>query len=119
MRWRVYMLAMDRHVVILALGFSFIVQQIWKISRENKDIDLLTQKVMVAIVYCEEITNEKLSSFIANEDELVDFHEIQDHLISEYEATTSHLMKKRKNATNGKWKSDESRKHEKSQVRAK
>ncbi|KAL2516350.1 Protein ROOT HAIR DEFECTIVE 3 [Forsythia ovata] len=61
-------LAGDRRAVVPASGFSFSAQQIWKIIKENKDLDLPAHKVMVATVRCEEIANEKFSSFIANEE---------------------------------------------------
>ncbi|CAK9174489.1 unnamed protein product [Ilex paraguariensis] len=60
-------LAGDRRGVVPASGFSFSSQQIWKVIKENKDLDLPAHKVMVATVRCEEIGNEKLSSFVANE----------------------------------------------------
>ncbi|GFZ04266.1 root hair defective 3 GTP-binding protein [Actinidia rufa] len=61
-------LAGDRRGVVPASGFSFSAQQIWKIIKENKDLDLPAHKVMVATVRCEEIANEKLASFVANEE---------------------------------------------------
>ncbi|KAG2728813.1 hypothetical protein I3760_01G221700 [Carya illinoinensis] len=61
-------LAGDRRGVVPASGFSFSAQQIWKVIKENKDLDLPAHKVMVATVRCEEIAHEKYSSFIANED---------------------------------------------------
>ncbi|KAK9282342.1 hypothetical protein L1049_005258 [Liquidambar formosana] len=61
-------LAGDRRTVVPASGFSFSAQQIWKIIRENKDLDLPAHKVMVATVRCEEIANEKFSGFATNED---------------------------------------------------
>ncbi|CAA7402921.1 unnamed protein product [Spirodela intermedia] len=60
-------LAGDRRGVVPASGFSFSVQQIWKIIKENKDLDLPAHKIMVATVRCEEIANEKLASFTADE----------------------------------------------------
>ncbi|PWA80944.1 protein ROOT HAIR DEFECTIVE 3 [Artemisia annua] len=60
-------LAGDRRGVVPASGFSFSAQQIWKVIKENKDLDLPAHKVMVATVRCEEIANEKYSSFVANE----------------------------------------------------
>ncbi|PHT68244.1 hypothetical protein T459_27731 [Capsicum annuum] len=45
-------------------------QQIWKIIKENKDLDLPAHKVMVATVRCEEIANEKYVSFTENEGQL-------------------------------------------------
>ncbi|XP_077212329.1 protein ROOT HAIR DEFECTIVE 3-like [Tasmannia lanceolata] len=64
-------LAGDRRGVVPASGFSFSAQEIWKIIKENKDLDLPAHKVMVATVRCEEIANEKLSHFTANEDWLL------------------------------------------------
>ncbi|XP_027334316.1 protein ROOT HAIR DEFECTIVE 3 isoform X2 [Abrus precatorius] len=61
-------LAGDRRGVVPASGFSFSSQQIWKIIKENKDLDLPAHKVMVATVRCEEIANEKYASFVANEE---------------------------------------------------
>ncbi|GFP89347.1 protein root hair defective 3 homolog 1 [Phtheirospermum japonicum] len=61
-------LAGDRRGVVPASGFSFSGQQIWKVIKENKDLDLPAHKVMVATVRCEEIANEKFSSFIENEE---------------------------------------------------
>ncbi|KAA8540291.1 hypothetical protein F0562_024146 [Nyssa sinensis] len=74
-------LAGDRRAVVPASGFSFSGQQIWKIIKENKDLDLPAHKVMVATVRCEEIANEKLASFVANEewcqlDEAVQSHPV-------------------------------------------
>ncbi|KAL1551659.1 protein ROOT HAIR DEFECTIVE 3 1-like [Salvia divinorum] len=59
-------LAGDRRGVVPASGFSFSAQQIWKVIKENKDLDLPAHKVMVATVRCEEIASEKLSSFTEN-----------------------------------------------------
>ncbi|GJS71269.1 root hair defective 3-like protein isoform X1 [Tanacetum coccineum] len=61
-------LAGDRRGVVPASGFSFSAQQIWEVIKENKDLDLPAHKVMVATVRCEEIANEKYSSFLKNED---------------------------------------------------
>ncbi|XP_007024515.2 PREDICTED: protein ROOT HAIR DEFECTIVE 3 [Theobroma cacao] len=60
-------LAGDRRGAVPASGFSFSAQQIWKVIKENKDLDLPAHKVMVATVRCEEIANEKYVSFMANE----------------------------------------------------
>ncbi|XP_042024021.1 protein ROOT HAIR DEFECTIVE 3 homolog 1-like [Salvia splendens] len=59
-------LAGDRRGVVPASGFSFSAQQIWKVIKENKDLDLPAHKVMVATVRCDEIANEKFSSFTEN-----------------------------------------------------
>ncbi|XP_021890234.1 protein ROOT HAIR DEFECTIVE 3-like [Carica papaya] len=61
-------LAGDRRGVVPASGFSFSAQQIWKVIKENKDLDLPAHKVMVATVRCEEIANEKYAFFTENED---------------------------------------------------
>ncbi|KAL6537484.1 Cell wall protein rhd3 [Orobanche minor] len=61
-------LAGDRRGVVPASGFSFSAQEIWRVIKENKDLDLPAHKVMVATVRCEEIANEKFASFIANEE---------------------------------------------------
>ncbi|XP_040385450.1 protein ROOT HAIR DEFECTIVE 3 homolog 1 [Oryza brachyantha] len=54
-------LAGDRRGVVPASGFLFSSQQIWKVIRENKDLDLPAHKVMVATVRCDEIAHEKFS----------------------------------------------------------
>ncbi|KAL9247293.1 hypothetical protein vseg_020738 [Gypsophila vaccaria] len=61
-------LAGDRRGVVPASGFSFSAQQIWKVIKENKDLDLPAHKVMVATVRCEEIANERCSDFTQNQD---------------------------------------------------
>ncbi|KAM7472585.1 hypothetical protein LguiA_010768 [Lonicera macranthoides] len=58
----------DGREVVPASGFSFSAQEIWKVIRENKDLNLPAHKVMVATVRCEEIANEKLNLLVANED---------------------------------------------------
>ncbi|XP_031745912.1 protein ROOT HAIR DEFECTIVE 3 homolog 2 isoform X2 [Cucumis sativus] len=60
-------LAGDRRGVIPASGFSFSAQQIWKVIKENKDLNLPAHKVMVASVRCEEIANEKFSRLTTDE----------------------------------------------------
>lgn len=60
-------LAGDRRGVVPASGFSFSAQQIWRVIKENKDLDLPAHKVMVATVRCEEIANEKLRRLSADE----------------------------------------------------
>ncbi|XP_047266124.1 protein ROOT HAIR DEFECTIVE 3 isoform X1 [Capsicum annuum] len=94
-------LAGDRRAVVPASGFSFSSQQIWKIIKENKDLDLPAHKVMVATVRCEEIANEKYVSFTENEEwrqleEAVNTHSVRgfgrklssilDVCLSEYDA---------------------------------
>uniref|UniRef100_A0A0D6QUT6 Protein ROOT HAIR DEFECTIVE 3 homolog n=2 Tax=Araucaria cunninghamii TaxID=56994 RepID=A0A0D6QUT6_ARACU len=60
-------LAGDRRAVVPASGFPFSTQQIWKIIKENKDLDLPAHKVMVATVRCEEIANEKIAKLKSDE----------------------------------------------------
>ncbi|ONI11569.1 hypothetical protein PRUPE_4G113800 [Prunus persica] len=61
-------LAGDRRGVVPATGFSFSAQQIWKVIKENKDLDLPAHKVMVATVRCEEIANQKSNQLVYDED---------------------------------------------------
>ncbi|XP_027088942.1 protein ROOT HAIR DEFECTIVE 3 homolog 2 isoform X1 [Coffea arabica] len=61
-------IAGDRRAVVPASGFSFSTRQIWKVIKENKDLDLPAHKVMVATVRCEEIANEKFSLLASDED---------------------------------------------------
>ncbi|WOK99173.1 protein ROOT HAIR DEFECTIVE 3 [Canna indica] len=61
-------LAGDRRGVVPASGFSFSAQQIWKVIKENRDLDLPAHKVMVATVRCEEIANEKIAHMAADEE---------------------------------------------------
>ncbi|CAL9062744.1 unnamed protein product, partial [Musa banksii] len=61
-------LAGDRQGVVPASGFSFSAQQIWKVIKENRDLDLPAHKVMVATVRCEEIANENLAHMSADEE---------------------------------------------------
>ncbi|EEF34971.1 Protein SEY1, putative [Ricinus communis] len=67
-------LAGDRRGVVPASGFSFSAQQMWKVIKENKDLDLPAHKVMVATVRCEEIANEKYANFTTNEE----WHQIEE-----------------------------------------
>ncbi|KAL9228546.1 hypothetical protein vseg_004113 [Gypsophila vaccaria] len=61
-------LAGDRRGVVPASGFSFSAQQIWKVIKENRDLDLPAHKVLVATVRCEEIANERFSDFTQNQE---------------------------------------------------
>ncbi|KAL8217358.1 hypothetical protein R6Q57_020731 [Mikania cordata] len=85
-------LAGDRRGVVPASGFSFSTQQIWKIIKENKDLDLPAHKVMVATVRCEEIANEKYSSFVSNEDWLELEEAVQSHLVPGFGKKLSSLL---------------------------
>jgi hypothetical protein len=60
-------LAGDRRAVVPGTGFPFSSHEIWKVIRENKDLDLPAHKVMVATVRCEEIANEKLHDLSIDE----------------------------------------------------
>ncbi|KAG6469468.1 hypothetical protein ZIOFF_074185 [Zingiber officinale] len=73
-------LAGDRRGVVPASGFSFSAQQIWKVIKDNKDLDLPAHKVMVATVRCEEIANEKFACFSTDEDWL-QLEEVVQHSI--------------------------------------
>jgi len=59
-------LAGDRRAVVPGTGFPFSTQQIWKVIKENKDLDLPAHKVMVATVRCEEIAHEKIMALGLN-----------------------------------------------------
>ncbi|KAI3727323.1 hypothetical protein L1987_67136 [Smallanthus sonchifolius] len=87
-------LAGDRRGVVPASGFSFSAQQIWKVIRENKDLDLPAHKVMVATVRCEEIANEKYSSFVTNEDWLELEEVVQSLLVPGFGKKISSLLHK-------------------------
>ncbi|KAG5548960.1 hypothetical protein RHGRI_014362 [Rhododendron griersonianum] len=60
-------LAGDRRGVVPSSGFSFSAQQIWKVIKENRDLDLPAHKVMVATVRCEEIASDKLRFLTSDE----------------------------------------------------
>ncbi|KAJ7951632.1 Protein ROOT HAIR DEFECTIVE 3-like [Quillaja saponaria] len=85
-------LAGDRRGVVPASGFSFSAQQIWKVIKENKDLDLPAHKVMVATVRCEEIANEKYADFAANEDWCLLEEAAQSDHISGFGKTLSSLL---------------------------
>nr|TKR99391.1 protein ROOT HAIR DEFECTIVE 3-like 2-like isoform X11 [Populus alba] len=57
----------DRKEVEPASGFPLRAEEIWKIIKDNRDLDLPAVKVMVATVRCEEIADEKLKCFTSNE----------------------------------------------------
>ncbi|BBM98569.1 protein SEY1 [Marchantia polymorpha subsp. ruderalis] len=61
-------LAGDRRGVVPGSGFRISISDMWKIIKENKDLDLPAHKVMVATVRCEEIAHEKLSALLADPD---------------------------------------------------
>ncbi|KAM0932498.1 putative P-loop containing nucleoside triphosphate hydrolase [Dioscorea sansibarensis] len=61
-------LAGDRRGVVAASAFALSAEEIWKVIKENKDLDLPAHKVMVATVRCEEIANEKFIRLTADEE---------------------------------------------------
>ncbi|KAL6654029.1 hypothetical protein ACP70R_007494 [Stipagrostis hirtigluma subsp. patula] len=61
-------LAADRRGVVPGSGFCLSALHIWKVIRENKDLNLPAHKVMVATVRCEEIANEKFKQFLSDKD---------------------------------------------------
>ncbi|GJP31938.1 hypothetical protein CLOM_g16436 [Closterium sp. NIES-68] len=61
-------LAGDRRGVVPASGFPLSVAEMWRIIRENKDLDLPAHKVMVATVRCEQIATEKLAQLQDSEE---------------------------------------------------
>uniref|UniRef100_A0A5B7BVP3 Putative Root hair defective 3 GTP-binding protein (RHD3) isoform 2 n=1 Tax=Davidia involucrata TaxID=16924 RepID=A0A5B7BVP3_DAVIN len=87
-------LAGDRRGVVPASGFSFSAQQIWKIIKENKDLDLPAHKVMVATVRCEEIANEKLSCLTSDEGWLALEEAVQTGPVSGFGKKLSSILEK-------------------------
>ncbi|XP_059624938.1 protein ROOT HAIR DEFECTIVE 3 homolog 2-like [Cornus florida] len=85
-------LAGDRQGVVPASGFSFSAQQIWKVIKENKDLDLPAHKVMVATVRCEEIANEKLSCLTNDEGWLELKEAVQDGPVSGFGKKLSSIL---------------------------
>ncbi|PWA50185.1 root hair defective protein [Artemisia annua] len=85
-------LAGDRQGVVPASGFSFSAEQIWKVIKENRDLDLPAHKVMVATVRCEEIANEKCAAFITNKEwcELED--DVKSHLVPDFGKKLSSML---------------------------
>ncbi|KAL8033898.1 hypothetical protein ABFX02_13G186200 [Erythranthe guttata] len=87
-------LAGDRRGVVPASGFSFSAEQIWRIIKENKDLDLPAHKVMVATVRCEEIADEKFSSLASDKDWLALEQAVQNGAIAGFGNSTSSILKK-------------------------
>ncbi|XP_028556728.1 protein ROOT HAIR DEFECTIVE 3-like isoform X2 [Dendrobium catenatum] len=77
-------LAGDRRSIISASGFSFNAQQIWKVIKENKLLDLPSYKVLVASFRCEEIANEKIASFSNNEEWLHLEEAVQNSIVPDF-----------------------------------
>ncbi|XP_075105488.1 protein ROOT HAIR DEFECTIVE 3 homolog 2 isoform X2 [Nicotiana tabacum] len=85
-------LAGDRRGVVPASGFSYSAQQIWKVIKENKDLDLPAHKVMVATVRCEEIANEKFGSLMINEDWRALEHEVHEDAVRNFGRRLSSIL---------------------------
>ncbi|KAK4491519.1 hypothetical protein RD792_002270 [Penstemon davidsonii] len=85
-------LAGDRRGVIPASGFSFSAEKIWKIIKENKDLDLPAHKVMVSTVRCEEIANEKFDQLVSDKDWLA--LDLQNGAISGFGKSLNSILKK-------------------------
>lgn len=82
------------------------ISEIWRLIKENKDLDIPAQKVLVAAVRCQQISEEKLESLKldpawlsvkqrAKNDVTEDFPEILDALVNksvnEYNDEAAHL----------------------------
>ncbi|KAJ0519970.1 putative P-loop containing nucleoside triphosphate hydrolase [Helianthus annuus] len=85
-------LAGDRQGVVPASGFSFSSEQIWKVIKENRDLDLPAHKVMVATVRCEEIANEKYSAFVTNKDWCELEEAVKSHLVPDFGKKLSSML---------------------------
>ncbi|WOH03989.1 hypothetical protein DCAR_0623394 [Daucus carota subsp. sativus] len=85
-------LAGDRRGVVPASGFSFSSQEIWKVIKENKDLDLPAHKVMVATVRCEEIANEKFASFLMNEEWIEVDETVKSHPVTGFGKKISSIL---------------------------
>ncbi|PWA72840.1 protein ROOT HAIR DEFECTIVE 3 [Artemisia annua] len=85
-------LAGDRRGVVPASGFSISAQEIWKVIKENKDLDLPSHKAMVANIRCEEIANEEYSSFTANEEWLKLKELVKSNLVPGFGKKVSSLL---------------------------
>ncbi|XP_076896400.1 protein ROOT HAIR DEFECTIVE 3-like [Bidens hawaiensis] len=85
-------LAGDRQGVVPASGFCFSAEQIWKVIKENRDLDLPAHKVMVATVRCEEIANEKYAAFSKNKDWCEIEEVVQSQLVPEFGNKISVLL---------------------------
>ncbi|XP_010481636.1 PREDICTED: protein ROOT HAIR DEFECTIVE 3 homolog 2-like [Camelina sativa] len=87
-------LAGDRRGVVPASGFSFSSQQIWKVIKENRDLDLPAHKVMVATVRCEEIANEKLRDLATDESWLELQEAVEGGLVPGFGKKLSSILKR-------------------------
>ncbi|KAE8671723.1 hypothetical protein F3Y22_tig00111941pilonHSYRG00192 [Hibiscus syriacus] len=66
--------------------------QIWKVIKENKDLDLPAHKVMVATVRCEEIANEKLFRLSSDADWLALEEAVQSRSVSGFGRKLSTIL---------------------------
>ncbi|GER36830.1 protein ROOT HAIR DEFECTIVE 3 homolog [Striga asiatica] len=87
-------LAGDRRGVVPASGFSFSAEHIWKVIRENKDLDLPAHKIMVATVRCEEIANEKFNRLASDKDWLTIEEAVHSGAVSGFGKSISSILKK-------------------------
>ncbi|GJU19320.1 serine-threonine/tyrosine-protein kinase catalytic domain-containing protein [Tanacetum coccineum] len=67
-------------------------KETWKLIKENKDLHLPSHKVMVANIRCEQISNEKYSIFVANQDWLELRALIKSNVVSGYGRKLSSLL---------------------------
>ncbi|XP_011003562.1 PREDICTED: protein ROOT HAIR DEFECTIVE 3 homolog 2-like isoform X4 [Populus euphratica] len=82
----------DRQEVEPASVFPLRAEEIWKIIKDNKDLDLPAVKVMVATVRCEEIADEKLKCFTYDEDWLKMKEAVQDGPVSGFGGAVSSIL---------------------------
>ncbi|XP_011014500.1 PREDICTED: protein ROOT HAIR DEFECTIVE 3 homolog 2-like isoform X2 [Populus euphratica] len=82
----------DRQEVEPASVFPLRAEEIWKIIKDNKDLDLPAVKVMVATVRCEEIADEKLKCFAYDEDWLKMKEAVQDGPVSGFGGAVSSIL---------------------------
>ncbi|KAL2494043.1 Protein ROOT HAIR DEFECTIVE 3-like protein 2 [Forsythia ovata] len=87
-------LAGDRRGVVPASGFSFSAEQIWKIIKENKDLDLPAHKVMVATVRCEEIAYEKFSRLASDKEWMALEQAVQSDAVPGFGKRISSILEK-------------------------
>ncbi|KAG6753350.1 hypothetical protein POTOM_043410 [Populus tomentosa] len=85
-------LVSDREEVEPASGFPLRAEEIWKIIKDNRDLDLPAVKVMVATVRCEEIAGEKLKCFTFDEDWLEMKKTVQDCPVSGFGGAVSSIL---------------------------
>ncbi|KAL6502196.1 hypothetical protein OROHE_024789 [Orobanche hederae] len=86
-------LANDRRRVVPASGFSLSAQNIWKVIKENKDLDLPSHKIMVSTVRCEEIADKKFKCLASDKDWLHVERDVQTCAISGFGKRISSILK--------------------------